>query len=319
MPCLTYRPWFVAVGLVVLTTFPAAISARATTPTRHHRHPLHRGDTPLASRGRYDRAIATALPRLQPQTITGRIAVVSSDQAVLRREYTESSRVLSKVPQGTNLALVYEAGTYYGVLMADNSVGWVAKSSVRMIDYQVEVTPPPGSQLAATAAAVAAGVPPPDSDGSTPTGGGTSSGSRDLSMTAQAAAGAIPGNAGPRAYALLQEAFTYLGVPYVWAGTTRAGLDCSAFVQNVFSTQGVTLPRVAADQSKVGALVDWADLQPGDRLYFDMGNRGRVSHTGIYIGNGYFIHASTNHGHVDVDPLMKPNYYKALVCARRSL
>jgi cell wall-associated NlpC family hydrolase len=225
------------------------------------------------------------------------------DQAIMRREYTSDSRVLSKVPKGTNLALVYEAGDYYGVLMSDSSVGWVSKSSVQMIDYQVSITPPPGSALAAAVASTEPGeeIPdvPPTLD-APPTGTNLSA-----SMS-------------PKIYSLLQEAFTYMGVPYVWGGESRSGLDCSGFVGNVFRSQGIRLPRVAADQAKVGQLVNWEDLSPGDRLYFDMGRKGRVSHTGLYIGNGYFIHASTNHHSVDVDPLTKGNYLKSLVCARRS-
>jgi cell wall-associated NlpC family hydrolase len=227
----------------------------------------------------------------------------------MRREYDPNSRVLSKVPKGTNLALVYEAGSFYGVLMSDSSVGWVSKSAVQMIDYQVSITPPPGSALAMAAATTGPGEELPYVDGSSlPSASDTPPTNANLSESVS-----------PRIYTLLQEAFTYMGVPYVWGGVTRSGLDCSGFVGNVFRSQGVSLPRVAADQAKVGELVDWADLAPGDRLYFDMGRKGRISHTGLYIGNGYFIHASTNHNRVDVDPLNKPNYLKALVCARRSL
>jgi cell wall-associated NlpC family hydrolase len=178
-----------------------------------------------------------------------------------------------------------------------------------MIDYQVSITPPPGSALAAVAATTDPGEEVPFVDGS----------SLPPTLDAPPTGANLSDSMSPRVYALLQEAFTYMGVPYVWGGVTRSGLDCSGFVGNVFRSQGVSLPRVAADQSKVGQLVNWADLAPGDRLYFDMGRKGRISHTGLYIGNGYFIHASTNHHRVDVDPLNKPNYLKALVCARRSL
>jgi cell wall-associated NlpC family hydrolase len=246
---------------------------------------------------------------MSPKTLTGRVAVVSSDLAIMRREYDPNSRVLSKVPKGTNLALVYEAGSFYGVLMSDSSVGWVSKNSVQMIDYQVSITPTPGSALAAAAAST-------DPDGNVPYVDGSSlPPALDTPPTNANLSESVP----PRIYNLLQEAFTYMGVPYVWGGVSRSGLDCSGFVGNVFRSQGVSLPRVAADQAKVGELVDWADLAPGDRLYFDMGRKGRISHTGLYIGNGYFIHASTNHNRVDVDPLNKPNYLKALICARRSL
>jgi cell wall-associated NlpC family hydrolase len=255
---------------------------------------------------------------LEPATFTGRVAVVVTRSATLRRSYDATSQVLSRVPRGTNLALVYQAGPYYGVLMIDSSVGWVRRDSVEMIDYQVSITPAPGSELAeaeAQAAANTAAVPP--SDGALPDPGTAPRG--DLPTSAAAASSVIPSNVSPRAYSLLQEALTYLGVPYVWGGESRRGLDCSAFVRSVYASEGIGLPRVAADQAIVGQLVNWSDLRPGDRLYFDMGNHGHVSHTGMYLGNGYFIHASTNHGRVDVDSIFQPNYYRALVCARRSL
>ncbi len=304
----------VNVGNTVSSTASTLSAAKgpvqvAFAPTRKRRRTSSSRSSraPLASRGDYNRAADAALPALTPKTITGRVAVVSIDQAIMRREYSTDSRVLSKVPKGTNLALVYEAGGFYGVLMSDSSVGWVAKKSVRMIDYQVAITPTPGTALA-TAASTDPGeeIPPVDDSAIPP------------ALDAPPTDTTLPANISPQIYALLQEAFTYRGVPYVWGGVTRTGLDCSGFVGNVFRSQGVSLPRVAADQARVGQLVNWADLAPGDRLYFDMGRKGRVSHTGLYIGNGYFIHASTNHHQVDVDPLTKPSYLKALVCARRS-
>jgi cell wall-associated NlpC family hydrolase len=124
-------------------------------------------------------------------------------------------------------------------------------------------------------------------------------------------------NLSPREEAILKEAFTYLGVPYVWAGNTRKGLDCSAFVRNVYkSVVGVDLPRHSGDQAQVGAPIV-SDLRPGDRLYFAM-KGDRVSHCGIYIGNNYFIHASTNHNRVDIDQIYDGSHYATkLVAVRR--
>lgn len=306
-----FTPPLRSISLTALLTVSAlavstvAASAQNTTKSRSTSRGSSRGA--LSSRGSYNRAQA-GLPSLSPRTLTGRVAVVGVDLAIMRREFDAGSRILSKVPKGTNLALVYEAGSFYGVLMSDSSVGWVSKNSVRMIDYQVSITPTPGSALAA-AASTDPGEEIPYVDGS----------QLPPTLDAPPSNANLSDSMSPRVYALLQEAFTYMGVPYVWGGVSRSGLDCSGFVGNVFRSQGVSLPRVAADQSKVGQLVNWADLAPGDRLYFDMGRKGRVSHTGLYIGNGYFIHASTNHHRVDVDPLNKPSYLKALVCARRSL
>ncbi|TGE33311.1 NlpC/P60 family protein [Desulfosporosinus sp. Sb-LF] len=90
---------------------------------------------------------------------------------------------------------------------------------------------------------------------------------------------------------IISTAKTYLGVKYVWGGTTPAGFDCSGFVQYVFKDQGIILPRVSKDQATVGTAIRYKDLQPGDLMFFSMNENGVVSHVGIYIGGGTFIGA----------------------------
>ena len=129
--------------------------------------------------------------------------------------------------------------------------------------------------------------------------------------------GAPLGPLANRADHIVHEAFTYLGVPYVWAGNTRRGLDCSAFVKNVFRKIGIMLPRHSGDQARIGQPVQ-DGLRTGDRLYFAMKGGRTVSHCGIYIGNSRFIHASTNNRSVSVDTIAKGSHYgKRLVTARR--
>ncbi len=111
-------------------------------------------------------------------------------------------------------------------------------------------------------------------------------------------------------------AYTFSGVPYVWGGASRAGMDCSGFVKTVWEMMGRKLPRTAREQALVGEWVDITDIQPGDRLYFNC-KGGPVDHTGIYVGNGMFIHASSSRGGVGVDPLNSPKYRSSLVCIRR--
>ncbi|MBM6401459.1 transglycosylase SLT domain-containing protein [Phycicoccus sonneratiae] len=81
----------------------------------------------------------------------------------------------------------------------------------------------------------------------------------------------------------------YLGVPYVWGGTDpRTGLDCSGLVQRAYADVGVSLPRVAADQARMGTAVpSLAQAQPGDILAFN----SPVTHIAIYVGNGKMIAA----------------------------
>jgi cell wall-associated NlpC family hydrolase len=111
-------------------------------------------------------------------------------------------------------------------------------------------------------------------------------------------------------------AMSYLGVPYVWGGTTASGLDCSGFVQRVFGEGGIDLPRVACDQAQVGTPIGLGALEPGDRIYFQAGHE--IDHTGIYIGNGRFIHASGSGGAVRVDDLMGARWQRIYAGARRS-
>lgn len=115
---------------------------------------------------------------------------------------------------------------------------------------------------------------------------------------------------------VLQVAFRYLGVPYKYGGSLPYNADCSLFVQSVFATLGMRLPRTAAEQFQVGVPVSPYDLQAGDRLYF-VGRDGRVNHTGVYVGNGLFIHASSSRRMVAIDSLVTDFYWRRFIGARR--
>ncbi|MFC4686278.1 MAG: hydrolase Nlp/P60 [Chryseobacterium sp. 36-9] len=100
---------------------------------------------------------------------------------------------------------------------------------------------------------------------------------------------------------ILSEAESYLGTPYRFGGTSRSGIDCSAFVLSVFgAAAGMNLPRVAAQQSQEGDSVEKTELQKGDLVFFS--HRGsRISHVGIVEevtpeGEVKFIHAATSKG-----------------------
>lgn len=116
---------------------------------------------------------------------------------------------------------------------------------------------------------------------------------------------------------IIATAFEYMGIRYVYGGRLPDSVDCSLLVQTVFRRHGFNLPRTAAQQSQVGSYVDPANLIAGDRLYFYNSRRTTIGHTGIYIGDGRFIHASSNQGKVGVDELSNPRYMRIYAFARR--
>jgi peptidoglycan DL-endopeptidase CwlO len=91
---------------------------------------------------------------------------------------------------------------------------------------------------------------------------------------------------GSRASQVVSIALGYLGVPYVWGGMSPSGFDCSGLVAYSYAQIGISLPHHAASQWNYGVPVAYDDLQPGDLVFFS-----GLSHVGMYIGGGQFIHA----------------------------
>lgn len=115
-------------------------------------------------------------------------------------------------------------------------------------------------------------------------------------------------------------ALELLGTPYVFGGMNRKGTDCSGLVLQVFGPLGIKLPRVSADQAKVGIPVAYSQLQPGDLVFFDVEQVGKVSHVGIYMGNDIFINANSFQKQVVQEKLMGSKYWQPrYVGARRVL
>jgi hypothetical protein len=111
----------------------------------------------------------------------------------------------------------------------------------------------------------------------------------------------------------------FLGLPYTWGGTSSYGYDCSGFSQMLARRRGVTLPRDAQPQAEFrgGVKVDRQDLRPGDLLYFGASEK-KITHTGVYLGDGKFINATTHlTPAVRIDNLNDAYWTKLLVAARR--
>jgi cell wall-associated NlpC family hydrolase len=116
---------------------------------------------------------------------------------------------------------------------------------------------------------------------------------------------------------VMYKVIEYLNTPYLWGGTTKNGIDCSAFVQTVmYQSLGVVLPRTSYEQSNVGKDVITENLKFGDLLFFDTRNAGRTTHVGIYLSDGYFVHSGRKYG-VAVASLNSEYYSKTFLKAKR--
>ncbi len=136
----------------------------------------------------------------------------------------------------------------------------------------------------------------------------------DTAAAAAAPSGAISSDAGQK---IVDEAKKYLGVRYVYGGTSPSGFDCSGLVYYVYRQCGYSVTRTATAQNSVGAKVARADLQPGDIIIFYNAYRSAIGHAGIYIGNNQFIHASSGGGRVMISGLSESYYNTRFYSARR--
>jgi cell wall-associated NlpC family hydrolase len=118
---------------------------------------------------------------------------------------------------------------------------------------------------------------------------------------------------------MIQLAHRFLGITYTWGGVSSYGYDCSGFTQMLVRQRGIVMPRDADVQARWSGVapVERKDLQPGDLLFFG-GSQASITHTGMYIGNGEFIHDTTNtHPGVQISKLDDMPWTKLLVAARR--
>lgn len=212
----------------------------------------------------------------------GRVGLVSEPTALIYKSRSSSGGVYAKVVANTPLAVTREDDAkWLGVYMVNGATGWVSRSSVKLIGYDLMAKKSDVDRATATSRSAIGSRVLPESD-------------------------------------IIRTAMAYAGVPYVYGGTSPvSGMDCSAFVRSVFGKYGVNLPRTARAQAQTGVGIPYDQLQPGDRLYFACKNP-YPDHCGIYAGNGYFIHCSSSKKGIAVDALSSEFFSRSLVAARRS-
>ena len=150
--------------------------------------------------------------------------------------------------------------------------------------------------------------------GGDPISSGSGSSSGASSGSSSGASAAPSSSAGQE---IVDEAMKYLGVPYVWGGSSPSGFDCSGYVQYVMRACGYSINRTASAQLENGYAVSYDDLQPGDLVFFHSTytTSAPASHVGIYIGDGEFIHSGSSY--VSISSLSSSYYASRYLCARR--
>ena len=118
---------------------------------------------------------------------------------------------------------------------------------------------------------------------------------------------------------LVRTARSFLGVPYLWGGASaETGFDCSGLTMTVYQLNGLDLPRTSREQFVTGTPVGSSSLEKGDLIFF-AAIEDKVSHVGIYAGNGLFIHAPGRGKKIRTDPIAKEYFSRAFVGARSYL
>lgn len=246
-------------------------------------------------------ASKAAVPATGPRVIVGdRVSVRSKPS-------TESARV-TLLDDGATVYVVACAGEWRKVRLASGKTGYVREDFLGMrsrtgIRPQVE-----------TASSRKAGRSERSRVASrNERGHARRAASRNVPERSEAVAhtGGRPGSSG-----VVRTAFAFRGTRYRYGGSSRRGFDCSGFTSHVFGRNGISLPHNAAAQFRCGTPVPKSQLKEGDLVFFQTTRRG-ISHVGIYIGNGRFVHASSAKGRVRVDTLASGYYAQRYRGARR--
>jgi len=109
---------------------------------------------------------------------------------------------------------------------------------------------------------------------------------------------------------LVETGMQFLGLPYLWAGASGFGFDCSGFTYTIFKSHGITIPRDSSVQATHGTPVEKENLQKGDLLFFAYEEgKGNVHHVGMYIGDGKMIHSPNSSSTVEIIDVFESDYY----------
>lgn len=234
---------------------------------------------------------AAAKPTARSNAPASGWAEINRDRINIRSAPNTSARRITIVDRWTKAQVLGRQGDWSRIRLQDGRTGWV------LGQYLSPTKPPQTRQVANT----------PSTHKQAKQSAAVRNPSRAQAM-ASAASGEPP--------SVVRRALGYLGSRYSYGGSGARGFDCSGFTAYIYRQHGIRLPHNSAAQYRVGKPVSRSELRPGDLVFFrTRGNR--ISHVGIYMGNGKFVHASSARGRVRIDTLNSGYYHQRYVGARR--
>jgi cell wall-associated NlpC family hydrolase len=246
-------------------------------------------------------AAASAQRTAQSTTPASGWAELNTDRVNIRTAPSTDAKRLTIVDRWTKVQVLGRQGDWSRIRLQSGVVGWV-------LSKYLSPTMPPQSQKQ-----VAKRTSERKTSERTARASASRRGQTKPQPTAANVSQTATANGQP---AVVRRALGYLGTRYRYGASGARGFDCSGFTSYIYRQHGITLPHNSAAQYRVGKPVSRSELRPGDLVFFrTRGNR--ISHVGIYIGNGKFVHASSARGRVRVDTLTSGYYHQRYVGARR--
>jgi cell wall-associated NlpC family hydrolase len=262
----------------------------------------------------------------------GKVANTDGDPLRMRTAPNTGGDVISMLDPDTSVAIKQgpvtdKAGIVWYQVSANGQTGWV------MAQYLAQAKGPsdavtaskPANTAAQKPATAPAAAPAPAVQKPAPAATPAPAAQKPAapapaqpadSRSGQSRGAVAPAAASSRGDAIVSTALRYVGYRYRFGGTTPAGFDCSGFVYYVLNKAGVPISRDMYSQLASGPRVSSKDLQPGDLLFFSNTYKAGLSHAGIYIGNGKFVHAENESTGVVVSELWSSywaaHYYAAV-------
>lgn len=232
-------------------------------------------------------------------------ALVNASNVNVRSAPSTTSRFLRQVPAGAVGTILDRETGWYKLKFASGSIGWVKGTLLKPLKTSSYIAQNKSSRSARASYTAQR------------TTGSKGNTVRSHSNPIVRSSGTYVTARPVSGSSLINRAYDFLGTRYRYGGTSRSGIDCSGFSQAVYKSQGISIPRTSSQQSKVGKSVPKETLKQGDLVFFRTRGGSRVSHVGVYVGNGRFIHASSGKGRVTTSSLSEGYYSRRYAGARR--